>query len=198
MKQLDLGSANALRGHDGFEVYGTDIVKSSDPRIQVCDLNIDPLPFEDDMFELVTAYDILEHIVPILYLPQINLKAIEIGMTANNKSKRNTYIPKIVRRSCMIELFNEIYRVMKHNAMFYTQTPINDFSDPTHVAHWTSETFHHFSGDYYGFHDHYGHTSRFEKIESHEENNHVYCTMRAIKTLPVDSEYKITYPEVTR
>lgn len=177
MKQLDLGSANALRGHDGFEVYGTDIVRSPDPRIQVCDLNIDPLPFEDDMFELVTAYDILEHVVPILYL---------------------TKGSKTVRRSAMIELFNEIYRVMKHNATFYTQTPINDFSDPTHVAHWTSETFHHFSGDYYGFHDHYGHTSRFEKIESHEENNHVYCTMRAIKTLPVDSEYKITYPEVTR
>lgn len=176
-RQLDLGSANALRGWDNYEVYGTDIVKSPDPRIKVCDLNIDQLPFEDDMFELVTAYDILEHIVPILYL---------------NDGK------KIVRRSAMIELFNEIYRVLKHNGTFYTQTPINDFSDPTHVAHWTSETFNHFSGDYYGFHNHYGHTSRFEKQKIHEENNHIYCTMRAIKTLDPADEYKITYPEVTQ
>lgn len=198
MKQLDLGSANALRMWDGYEVFGTDIVESPDPRIKKCDLNIDRLPFKDDEFDLVTAYDILEHIVPILYLPEINLQTIEIGMTANKKYKRNTYLPRIVRRSCMIELFNEIHRVLKHNGTFYTQTPINDFSDPTHVAHWTSETFNHFSGDYYGFHDHYGHTSRFEKQKIHEENNHIYCTMRAIKTLDPADEYKITYPEVTQ
>lgn len=175
LRQLDLGSANSLRAEDNYEIYGVDIVKSPDPRIKVCDLNIDPLPFKDDYFDLVTAYDILEHIVPVLYLNEGD---------------------KVVRHSAMINLFNEIYRVLKHNGKFYSQTPINDFSDPTHVAHWTSETFHHFSGDYYGFHDHYGHTSRFEKETVHEENNHIYARLRAIKTLPVDSEYKITYPEI--
>lgn len=175
-RQLDLGSANALRGWDGYEeVFGVDIVDSPDERIKKCDLNIEALPFKSDYFDLVTAHDILEHIIPVMYL--------------NNGST-------VVRHSAMINLFNEIYRVLKHNGTFYSQTPINDFSDPTHVAHWEQETFNHFSGDYYGFHDHYGHTSRFEKQEIHEENNHIYCTMRAVKNQDNSAEYKLSYPEV--
>jgi SAM-dependent methyltransferase len=177
-RQLDLGSANALRGQDRMdEVFGVDIVPSPDPRIKLCDINVNPLPFEDDYFDLVTAFDILEHIVPIIY------------------TKFNgTY----QRKTAMIDLFNEIYRVLKHNGKLYMQTPINDFSDPTHVAHWTSETLNHFSGDYYGFHDHYNHTSRFEKLGAREENNHIIADFRAIKTLDPDSEYKVNYPEVAQ
>lgn len=177
MKQLDLGSANALRAWDGYDAYGIDIVESPEPKIKQCDFNVETLPFKDNTFDLVTAYDFLEHIIPIIYFKE----------GAN-----------VVRHSAMIQVFNEIFRVLKDNGTFYSQTPINDFSDPTHVAHWTADTFNHFSGDYFGFHDHYGHTSRFEKQEIHEENNHVYCTMRAIKSLPKGAEYKITYTEVTQ
>lgn len=174
-QQLDLGSANALRGRDDYDVYGVDIVKSPDPRIILCDMVLEPLPFNSDSFDLVTAHDILEHIPGVLYL-------------YNPDTKRNE------RRQPIIELFNEIYRVLKPNGELEIYVPKDDFSDTTHISRWGEETLNHLSGDYYGFHDHYNHTSRFEKLSSYiDEMNRVCAVFRAIKGLPDDAEYKINY-----
>lgn len=188
MKQLDLGSANGIRlRSDEYEGYGIDVTNYNNiPNFEVCDPAIEPLPFPDDYFDLVTAYDFLEHIPPILYLP-----TYEYGIDADGHQHA------IERRACMIELFNEIYRVLKDGGEFYHQTPgyhpdaniQSVWADPTHVYVWTPETAHHFSGDYTGWHDHYGHTSKFKLISSEFVNNHFYESFKAIK--PCEPPYDL-------
>jgi len=160
MKQLDLGCGNTLRIREGYEGFGVDIVDFGLPNVKVADLTFDPIPFPDNTFDLVTAYDFLEHIPMVVY---------------EGRKKRNA----------MIELFNEIYRVLKKGGEFYMQTPCYPsqavFQDPTHVSVWTEETLHYFSGDFYGFHSHYGHTSDFELISQERTDSHILSTLRAIK-----------------
>lgn len=169
MKQLDIGCSGFTRTWDGYECYGVDIVKHDIPNIKQADLVLEKIPFEDNTFDLVTAYDFLEHIPMVIYAPK--------------------------RRQVMVELFNEIYRVMKNGGIFYSQTPIypnkSAFQDPTHVSFWTDETMNYFSGDYYGWHDQYGHTSRFELIDKQADGLYAKIKLKAIKD--VQGEYKIKY-----
>ncbi len=170
MKQLDLGCGSVIRLWDGYEGFGVDIVDVGLPNVKVADLTFDPIPLPDNTFELVTAYDFLEHIPMVVY---------------EGRKKRNS----------MIVLFDEIYRVLKHEGIFYSQTPLYPhkevFQDPTHVSVWTTETVNYFSGDYYGYHDHYNHNSRFVKLESREENNHLIMRLKAIKNVPKETPYTV-------
>lgn len=185
MKQLDLGCGGAGRKHDGVTEYlGVDIQPTA-PHVKKADLAIEPIPFGNDEFDLVTAYDFIEHIPAVIYVPHI------VGVPDGENLKDE--VRGVERRQCLIELFNEIYRVLKHDGQFYMQTPIRNFSDPTHLSFWELESLNYFSGDYFGWHDHYGHTSRFEKVRAWEENNHVYATLRAVKNLPDDSPYLLKY-----
>jgi SAM-dependent methyltransferase len=156
-----------------------DIVPHPDqPHITQADLATEPIPFPDDTFDLVSAYDFLEHLPMTMYV-------------YNPKTHR------MEQRSCMIALFNEIYRVLKDGGEFYSQTPVYPsnavFQDPTHQSVWTTETFYYFSGDYFGFREHYLHTSRFELIKKEVVNDHLYVTLRTIKNLPPDSPYLLHY-----
>lgn len=175
-KHLDLGVGGANRIKEGFEGYGVDIVASSRPWLKdnrEADLAIEGIPYPDDMFNLVTAFDFLEHIPPVIY--QLDIK-----------------------RNCMIELFNEVYRVLKNEGLFYHQTPgywpdwnnQSVWSDPTHVFVWTPDTAHHFSGDYVGQHDDYGHKSKFLLVNSEfDGNGHICETFMAVK--PDQPPYKV-------
>jgi SAM-dependent methyltransferase len=145
MKQLDLGVGGANRIEDGYEGYGVDIYAHERPWLKdnkVCDLAIDDIPYKSDMFDLVTAYDVLEHIPKVIFAPY--------------------------HRNCMIELFNEVYRVLKNGGEFYFVVPkggTNQYmGDPTHVTEWVEDSVNYYSGDYFGHHDTYGHTSKFKKI----------------------------------
>lgn len=172
MKQLDLGSGGTPRAREGYDTWGVDVYDTKNPQVKVADIVIEPLPFKDDEFELVTAYDLLEHIPPLVY--QLDL-----------------------RRNPMIELFNEIYRVLKHGGEFYHQTPgyhPNENSqavwqDPTHVYVWTPVTSNYFSGDYFGHHDSYGHTSDFQLVSKDWTNGHWIETYRANK--PARKEFTL-------
>ena len=172
MKQLDLGCGTNIRTDAGYESFGVDIVDVGLPNVKVADLTFDKIPYPDNTFDLVTAYDFLEHIPMVVY---------------EGKNKRNA----------MIRLFDEIYRVLKHQGVFYSQTPLYPhrevFQDPTHVSVWTTETVNYFSGDYFGFHDHYNHHSRFEKIESKEEGSHLVMRLKAIKDLAEGAPYVLSY-----
>lgn len=175
-KQLDLGCGGIIRSWDGYQPFGIDITPTGD-NIKKADLAIEPIPFADNTFDLVTAYDFLEHVPMMLYY-------------MDGKQK-------LQRRSVMVELFNEIYRVLKDDGVFYSQTPLypsrSVFQDPTHVAVWTDESFNYFSGDYYGFHDHYGHTSRFEQMQSQVENDHIFMQLKAIKNRQPSDPYSVHY-----
>lgn len=125
-----------------YEQWGVDIVSYDNPRIKVADLALEPIPYNDDSFEIVTAHQVLEHIPKVIY---------------NNGEKRN----------CLIELFNEVYRVLKDNGQFRFDVPVAGtpqyWGDPTHVSEWLEDSVNYYSGDYFGYHDDYGHKSKFKK-----------------------------------
>lgn len=53
------------------EVFGVDYGMRKDlpPNIRLADLVIEPISFDRDMFEYVTAYDFIEHVPRVIYAP---------------------------------------------------------------------------------------------------------------------------------
>lgn len=119
-KSLDLGCGqNPKNPYSLDEVYGIDIREDLNAKIYRADLAIEPIPFPDDFFDTVSAFDFIEHIPRIIYMPE--------------------------RRFCFVELMNEIYRVLKTGGRLLSFTPAfpapEAWRDPTHVNIITNETF---------------------------------------------------------
>ena len=119
-KTLDIGCGVSPK--NPFEakiLYGIDIRENIEKNIKYADLNIEKIPYPDEYFDYITAFDFLEHVPRIIYLPE--------------------------RRFPFVELMNEIHRTLKPNGIFLSHTPIHPFSpafrDPTHVNIITEETF---------------------------------------------------------
>jgi len=74
---LDMGCGEKPRNpFNAHSLYGVDIredLKSqpnhADLKVRYAELTIDPIPFPDNVFDYVTAYDFLEHIPRVLYAP---------------------------------------------------------------------------------------------------------------------------------
>ncbi len=180
MKQLDLGCGNIPRPvSDEYEIFGLDIAKVENPNVRQADLAIEKIPFPNDEFNLVTAYDFMEHVPSFVYISDIEQKMITYAVPRK--------IPS------MINLWNEIHRVLMPDGEFYFVSPcyphIGAFQDPTHVFFWTHERMHYFSGDYYGMHDHYGHTSKFELLQNDVIEGRLHARVRAIK--PAEPPYNV-------
>lgn len=134
-KTLDLGcGANPKNPHNCDEIYGIDFKSDKEKNILSADLSVEKIPFGDNFFDIVTAFDFIEHIPRVIYMP--------------------------TKRFCFVELMNEIYRVLKPGGEFLSFTPaypaLEVFSDPTHVNVITEITFpSYFSGSctasLYGF-----------------------------------------------
>lgn len=127
-RSLDLGcGTNPKNPFNADEVFGIDFDMRDDlpPNIKKADLVIEPIPYGNESFEYVTAYDFIEHIPRVLYVPQ--------------------------RRNPFVELMNEVYRVMITGGMFMSLTPAYPhgaaFIDPTHVNIITEGTFPLYFGD---------------------------------------------------
>jgi SAM-dependent methyltransferase len=107
--------------------------------IRYADLTTEPLPFADDMFDYITAYDFLEHVPRVVYLPE--------------------------RRFPFIELMNELYRALKTGGIFLSRTPFypmsSVFTDPTHVNAITADTFPRYFDDHYMWAKMYGFRGKF-------------------------------------
>ena len=120
---LDLGCGlNPQNPFRAEQVYGIDIRDNPSKYIKCADLTVEPIPFENNAFDFITAFDIIEHIPKVLYAPN--------------------------RRFPFVELMNEVWRTLKPNGYFLSHTPVYPYSaifgDPTHVSVLTHETFGYF------------------------------------------------------
>jgi SAM-dependent methyltransferase len=128
---LDIGCGDWPRNPYRREyLYGLDIrhIDSKDGVIfKKADLNYEKIPFEDNFFGSVSAFDYLEHVPRVL-------------VTDHNKTK----FP-------FIEIMNEVWRVLANGGKFYALTPCyptpQAFQDPTHVNFITESTHQYFCGD---------------------------------------------------
>ncbi|HHT9146735.1 MAG: class I SAM-dependent methyltransferase [Syntrophales bacterium] len=128
-KSLDLGCNNRPRNpYHCQELYGVDLDFHDIENVvyRQANLALEPIPFDDNYFDYVSAFDFIEHIPRIL--PKDN----------------RTRLP-------FIELMNEIWRVLKPNGVFYAVTPAypssSAFQDPTHVNIITEKTHEYFCGE---------------------------------------------------
>jgi SAM-dependent methyltransferase len=122
-RHLDLGCGSVPRNPYGRDtVFGVDLSGSTDGgSIRRANLALQPIPWPDDSFESVSAYDFLEHVPRVL-------------PTADGQDTRFPFI----------ELMNEIWRVLKPGGLLYACTPVFPskaaFQDPTHVNIMTVDT----------------------------------------------------------
>jgi|SaaInl5LU_22_DNA_1037371.scaffolds.fasta_scaffold35132_2 SAM-dependent methyltransferase len=142
-KHLDLGCGLLPRNpYNAPSCYGIDIREIDDNLTQLnfqyvkANLITEKIPYSDNFFDSVSAFDFLEHVPRQLILA--------------NGELSNPFI----------ELMNEIYRVLKPNGKFLALTPVyphpSAFVDPTHVNFITTKTHEYFtginpSGAMYGF-----------------------------------------------
>lgn len=147
-KHIDLGCGSSPRNPFGAEkVYGIDIVKRDDLVednifFEKSNLILESIPYENNTFDSVSAYDFFEHIPRVV---------------VNNNE---TFLP-------FINLMNEIYRVLKDGGELYAITPIypkeSAFVDPTHVNFISKNTYKYFcEPDLWA--KMYGYNGRFEII----------------------------------
>jgi len=73
-KSCDLGCGTKIRNpFNASELYGVDIrdgLEGSDDFIKSADLTVEPIPFQTEFFDYVTAFDFIEHIPRVIYNPK--------------------------------------------------------------------------------------------------------------------------------
>lgn len=156
---LDLGCGSNPRNiFNADVVYGIDI-NSSLANVITADLTISRIPFSDDYFDYVTAFDFLEHIPRIIYIEG-------------------------ERHNPFVELMSDIWRVLKMGGIFYSFTPAFPktpaFSDPTHVNIITEETFPQYFDHRWKKASIYGFVGQFEVLDQRWMQNHLTTTLRKL------------------
>jgi SAM-dependent methyltransferase len=146
-KSLDLGCSKFPRNPYNYEeLHGIDLTLHDVAGVvyKQANLALEKIPYEDNHFDCISAFDFIEHI------PR-QLLSLDTGKT----------------RAPFIELMNEIWRTLKPGGIFYAVTPAypaaEAFQDPTHVNFITKNTHQYFCGvepmaKIYGF------TGKFTKI----------------------------------
>jgi SAM-dependent methyltransferase len=157
-KTLDLGCGTHPKNpFNADEVYGVDI-RDLGGNIRAANLALDPIPFEDNSFDFVTAHDFIEHIPRVLAI-------------YNPQTQRNETINPFIR------LMNEIWRVLKVGGHFYSRTPAyphaDAFQDPTHVNIITEQTFPLYFNDHYPVGHIYGFEGGFQIASQDWEGCHL-------------------------
>ena len=134
--QIDT-NGNQIVPSDVHALYGRNIIEKNPGNFYYTQGNavLDQLPFDNNLFDSVSAYDFIEHIPRLI------------------TEKNNIRFP-------FIEFMNEAYRVLKPNGVFYAITPCYPreeiFVDPTHVNFITKGTYKYFTlptltAEMYGF-----------------------------------------------
>lgn len=158
-RSLDLGCGPTPRNlFNADEVFGVDIADIPEANVKRADLVVEPIPYESDSFEFVTAHDFLEHIPPLVYAP--------------------------TRRNAFIEVMNEVYRVLKMDGTFLSFTPayphIELFRDPTHVNFITEQTFPLYFDEANRWGKIYGFNGAFRVIKQEWHGPHLLTVMQKV------------------
>lgn len=149
-RHLDLGCGAFPRNPYGrAELHGVDLRDfgcAPTVHFRAANITLDPIPYPDNHFASVSAFDFLEHVPRVLMHP----------------SGQATRFP-------FIELMSEVWRVLAPGGRFYALTPCyphpEAFQDPTHVNTLTDQTHLYFCGDRpYGAN--YGFRGRFEVVRA--------------------------------
>jgi len=119
---LDLGCGATPRNHyNADRCVGVDLVGCRENNVIAHDLRFGDIPFGDNTFDFVTAFDFIEHISRFAWM--------DIEQRHVNS---------------FIRLINDISRVLKPNGKFFHKTPCyphqEAFMDPTHVNIITEKT----------------------------------------------------------
>jgi SAM-dependent methyltransferase len=156
---LDLGCGGIPRNPFKAELlYGIDIRDSANPNIARSDLAQEGIPHGDASMDYITAFDFIEHVPRVIYLPHI--------------------------RYSFVELMSEVHRVLTPGGLFLAQTPVYPYSacftDPTHINAITSETFSQYFDDQRQWGRMYGFKGAF-KVESQvRHSTHLISVLRKV------------------
>ena len=157
---LDIGCGkNPKNPFDAKFLHGIDIRENIEKNIKYADLTIEKIPYPDAYFDYVTAFDFLEHVPRIIYMPE--------------------------RCFPFVELMNEIHRTLKPNGIFLSHTPIYPFSpafrDPTHVNIISNETFPLYFDDKNQWGKIYGFNGSFKILDQVLKAPHLISILQKIK-----------------
>jgi SAM-dependent methyltransferase len=138
---VDLGCGDIPRNPFGAsKLLGVDIQENMPAGVHRADIVNEPLPFHDDSFDYITAFDFIEHI------PRV-------------AASRNPFV----------EVMNEVWRTLKPGGIFLSHTPCvpfpHVFQDPTHVNFITVETFPKYFGNQFDWGRMYGFKGAFEILD---------------------------------
>jgi SAM-dependent methyltransferase len=129
---LDLGCGTVPRNPYGrSRLCGVDIrllEGATGFEFRAANLTLEAIPYPDDIFGSLSAFDFVEHVPRIL-------------VTADGNGTRFPFI----------ELMNEVWRVLAPGGRFFAVTPAVPgtaaFQDPTHVNFITKDTHRYFCGE---------------------------------------------------
>ena len=122
--QVDLGCGFRKNGN-----IGIDLTTEGTQADLSCRLGFEPIPLEDEVADAVLCRDFLEHIPKAYYSERVQ-----------------------ALRYPIIDLMNEIWRILKPGGAFTSFTPcypaVEVHRDPTHLSVWTLESMPYFCGKY--------------------------------------------------
>lgn len=158
-RTLDIGCGMQPKNPFQAEhVFGIDIRGDDQSNVKYADLTVDAIPYPDNNFDFLTAFDFLEHVPRVMYLP--------------------------ARRFPFVCLMSEAWRVLKPDALFVSSTPIYPFSeayrDPTHVNVMTHETFSLYFDDRHRWAAMYGFEGAFEVLRQSRRGSHLLSLLRKV------------------
>lgn len=162
---VDLGCGFRKKG-----TVGIDITRNGTDADLICQLGFETIPLPDNSVNRVVCQDFLEH------LPK--------GYYSERERKLNYPI---------IDLFNEIWRILKPGGKFISRTPAEGHPemhrDPTHLSVWNLQSMGYFCGEY-RVSKIYGLKETFELVENEMEGFYLRAVLRKPKpekVVPVDS-----------